>query len=268
MRAPVLMTRVRFVLRWLLAATLPLACSSTTAIDFDIVPTTTTTVAVARPAITRVVMVGDSLAQEIESNLAFLIGELVLVPKFFGGTAACDWLDDDLGITPDSAVVITFTGNSQTDCMSDGAGGYLRGNALVARYQQDIAMLVERALSAGGQVVLVGQPARGGDPLGAAEVEGLNQMYRALATTASVEFIDAGARVENADGSFAERLPCSPIEPECDDDGTNAVRSDDGVHFCPGRHDVPCPSYSSGSLRFALAIADAVTHLDRSGVAA
>ena len=259
------MTRVLGVFGCVAIALLPSACSTSTPIDLDIVVSTTTTIDdVARPPITRVVLIGDSLAQEAESNLAFLIGDLVLVPKFFGGTAACDWLDDDLGVSPDSAVVITFTGNSQTQCMADGAGGYLRGNALVARYQQDIATLIQRALAAGGQVVLVGQPARGGDPLGAAEVEGLNQIYRAMATTTSVQFVDAGATVENADGSFAARLPCSPIEPECDDDGTNAVRSDDGVHFCPGRHDVPCPHYSSGSLRFALSIAQAVTHLDRS----
>jgi hypothetical protein len=258
-------TRVRAVVGCLMVALLPSACSTSTAIDLDIVPSTTTTVvAVARPPITRVVLIGDSLAQEVESNLAFLIGDLVVVPKFFGGTAACDWLDDDLDVTPDSAVVITFTGNSQTECMSDGAGGYLRGTALVARYQQDVATLIERALAAGGQVLLVGQPARGGDPLGAAEVDGLNQIYRAMATATAVQFVDAGATVENPDGSFAERLPCSPIEPECDDDGTNAVRSDDGVHFCPGDHDVPCPHYSSGSLRFALSIAEAVTHLDRS----
>jgi hypothetical protein len=251
-------TRVLAAFGCVLIAMVPMACSTSTALDLDIAPaSTSTTTPVARPPITRVVLLGDSLAQEVESNLAFLIGDLVLVPKFFGGTAACDWLDDDLDVTPDSAVVITFTGNSQTDCMSDGAGGYLRGNALVARYQQDVATLIQRAVTAGGQVVLVGQPARGRDALGAAEVDGLNQIYRAMATTPSVEFVDAGATVENADGSFAERLPCSPIEPQCDDDG---------VHFCPGRHDVPCPGYSSGSLRFALAIAGAVTNLDRSAV--
>ena len=248
---------------YVLAALVTASCSDSAPADLDVAPTTTIAATAPPPPIARLVLVGDSLAQEIETNLAFLIGDLQLVPKFFGGTAACDWLDDDLAVTPDSAVVITFTGNSQTDCMADGVGGHLRGSALVARYQQDVSTLVERAVAAGGAVVLVGQPARGGDPLGAIEVDALNDVYRTIASEMSVDFVDAGATVENSDGSFAQRLPCSPFEPQCDADGTNAVRSDDGVHFCPGQHDVPCPEYSSGSLRFALAIADAVGNLDR-----
>jgi hypothetical protein len=213
--------------------------------------------------LTRVILVGDSLAQEIASNLTFLLSTMTVVPKFYGGTAPCDWTSVDLEVTPATIAVITFTGNSQTPCMTDGAGGYLRSDALVARYRDDLASLIETVRAGGGEILLVGQPARGQDPVGAAEVDGLNQVYATLAELPSVGFVDAGAAVENDDGSFAQQLPCAPIEPECGDDGTNRVRSDDGVHFCPGLHDQPCPEYSSGSLRFALAIAGAVQRFDR-----
>ena len=222
----------------------------------DAAPTTPAPAAVAR-----VVLVGDSLAQEASADLAFLLGDVPLVPKYYGGTAPCDWLDDDLEADDASVVVISFTGNSQTPCMSDGPSSYVRGAGLVDRYRQDVATLVERSQEAGAVVVLVGQPSRGNDPAGASEVDGLNSAYRSLAITLGADFVDAGASVELDDGAFTLRLPCTPMEPACDPDGTNAVRSDDGVHFCPGRNDLPCPRYSSGALRFALAISDAVTRL-------
>ena len=44
----------------------------------------------------RVVLVGDSLAQEATPYLRFLAGSKQFVPKFWGGTAPCDWLSVDL----------------------------------------------------------------------------------------------------------------------------------------------------------------------------
>ncbi|MEQ1786121.1 MAG: hypothetical protein ABL966_03640, partial [Acidimicrobiales bacterium] len=60
---------------------------------------------------------------------------------------------------------------------------------------------------------------------------------------------------------FALALPCLPGEVECGTTGRNAVRSDDGVHLCPGTAPTPCPVYSSGAYRFAEAIAAALRHL-------
>lgn len=211
----------------------------------------------------QVVLLGDSLAQEIAPNVTFLLSPTPVVPKFYGGTAPCDWLDDDLGATAGGVVVITFTGNHGTSCMRDPAGAELRGDALVDRFRTDVTTLAERARAAGAWVVIVGQPARGDDPLGATEVDGLNRVYRTLAEVPGITFVDAGATVENVDGSFATRLPCSSIESQCDADGTVAVRSDDGVHLCPGEHEQPCPVYSSGALRFALAIIEALEHPER-----
>ena len=204
------------------------------------------------------VVYGDSLAEESMPFLQGMTWPKGFVPRFFGGTAPCDWTGDTAPMSQASTVVITFTGNTQTTCMSDGAGGFVHGRALVERYRAAVKRLVDRARDQGAWVILVGQPARGNDPLGASEVEGLNAMYRELASEAYVAFVDAGATVENADGSVAASLPCASGEVLCDPSGWNPVRNNDGVHLCPGANVNPCPVYSSGAWRFANAIAAAV----------
>ena len=92
----------------------------------------------------------------------------------------------------------------------------------------------------------------------------INAIYRDLAQVPKVAFVDAAAAAENPDGTFAHDLPCAPYESTCDPSGRNVVRSDDGVHFCPGLHTQPCPAYSSGAYRFAwmitLALADPASY--------
>ena len=206
-----------------------------------------------------VVFLGDSLAAEAAQYLPALLSPRPLVNQFLAGTAGCDWFGKDLAITSDSVVVISFTGNSGTPCMSDGADGYLQGQAIVDKYRTDVSVLTETARSAGAEVLLVGQPARVDDASGNDLVNGLNAVYEELAGQNGVAFVDAGAAVENPDGTFALLLPCVPNELECDPSGSNVVRSDDGVHFCPGPRPVgPCPTYLSGAFRFAKAIADAI----------
>lgn len=225
----------------------------------------TTSVAVAsastpfpgpRPTIrpNRIVLVGDSLAHEVSSVVQFLSAPRPLVPKFWGGTAPCDWLDTDLEATRSTVVVVSFTGNSLTPCMVDGEGAFVRGEALVERYRADLAELVASARAAGARVLLVGQPYRDASFDADAEVDGINAILRDLARQRFVSFVDAGGFVED-DGAYTDRLPCAPIEPVCDADGTNIVRGD-GVHFCP----VPgpsgeCPVWSSGAFRFGMVIA-------------
>lgn len=206
---------------------------------------------------TRLVLVGDSLAQEATPFIQYLTAPKALIPKFWGGTAPCDWADVDLEATRRAVVVFSFTGNSLTDCMSDGAGGFLQDQALVDRYQFDVGMLIDRARRAGASVVLVGQPVRAASFQADEEVAGINAAYRAFAASMSfVSFVDAGATVELPDGTFAERLPCTSFDSECDGDGLAVVRGD-GVHFCPLAGYNPCPVWSSGAFRFALAIAAA-----------
>jgi hypothetical protein len=206
------------------------------------------------------VVFGDSIAEESMPFVQTMTWPKGFVARFFGGTAPCDWTGNMPALSESSMVVITFTGNSQTPCMSDGAGGQLRGPALVEQYRVAVKSLVDRARDAGAWVILVGQPARAGNPLGNTEVDGINAMYRSLASEKFVAFVDAGAAVENADGSPATSLPCAPLELACDPSGSNPVRNDDGVHLCPGHHQNPCPVYSSGAWRFANAIVGGVSN--------
>ncbi len=96
-----------------------------------------------------IVLVGDSLAEATSGVIAMLTAPKAFVPRYWGGTAPCDWLDDDLLADRSSVVVITFTGNSLTTCMSDGAGGHLEHEAFAARYRADLTELVDHARSTG-----------------------------------------------------------------------------------------------------------------------
>ena len=207
---------------------------------------------------TNVVLVGDSLADQAGPYLSAMIGTKSFTPRYFGGTEPCGWLDTDLGITASSIVVISFTGNSITPCMSDGSGGHLQGQALIDKYRSDVSALVTIALDLSAQVMLVGQPVQGDGVGGNDIVMGLNATYVDLARQQDVTFVDAGAAVENPDGTFASSLPCLSNEQECDPTGSNVVRNDDGLHFCSGSTPEPCAVYSSGAYRFARTIADAI----------
>lgn len=209
-----------------------------------------------------VALIGDSLAEHAEPYLAPAMAPIPVVADFFGGTAPCDWLGKDLQTNADTVAVITFIGNSQTPCMAAADGTFPHGQALLDRYGPDLTALVAQVRATGARVLLVGQPARGDANADIAlEIDGINETMRTLAEQGSVSFVDAGATVEDVHGRFAVSLPCLPGEEACGPDGTNVVRSNDGVHFCPGVGRPPCPEYSSGAFRFATAIADAVHDL-------
>lgn len=206
---------------------------------------------------TRLVLVGDSLAEASSRLIAFLTAPKELVPRFWGGTAPCDWIDDDLQADASSIVVIQFTGNSLTPCMSDGTGGFLQHEAFADEYRNDLYVLITRARRAGARVLLVGQPERAPSFGHEDRVGAINDMLQEFAADWTfVSYVDAGAAVETPDGRFAERLPCTEFDVDCAADGQTVVRGD-GVHFCPVIDVAPCPVYSSGALRFSLAIADA-----------
>jgi hypothetical protein len=231
----------------------------TTATPTTATPTTTVTV-VPKPQVVvdRVVLVGDSLADEASSVVRYLTPGIEMVPRYFGGTAPCDWFDRDLEATATSVVVISFTGNNFLDCMLDAAGERIIDDELVAKYRVDVGVLVDRALTAGAWVVLVGQPNHHAERGAEEEIPGLNVVYQELAETLPrVSFVDAGAAVETPDGQYTDRLPCTEHDIDCAPDGTTVVRGD-GVHFCPVVQVHPCPVWSSGAVRFGGAIAEAV----------
>jgi hypothetical protein len=213
---------------------------------------------VRRDPVDRVVLVGDSIAEEAAPYLEQDIDGIDVVEHAYRATAPCDWSLDEVAAGDGDLVVLSFTGNSATPCMSDGAGGHLHGDALVAKYEDDLGALVEGIGTRGAEVLLVGQPERGPNADGIEEVRGINAIYETLAEEDGVSFVDAGAAVETDDGAFTAKLPCVPGERECGPSGRNTVRNPDGLHLCPQTVPGQCPVYSSGAFRFAGAIADAI----------
>ena len=114
----------------------------------------------------------------------------------------------------------------------------------------------------GAHVFLVGTPVDDSSVTGWDRLDGI---YRQLtqADPLAVTYLDAGAAVESPGGGFTWRLPCMSMEPSCGANGTNVVRSPDGIHFCPAGTPAtagvtgPCDEYSPGAFRFALAIVSA-----------
>jgi len=222
-----------------------------------------------------VVLYGDSLAWEARGAFALALADrpgVRVSERTFGGTAICDWLTamaDDAATLGPGAVVVEFSGNNFTPCMHDDTGRPLTGDALVERYAADAAAVVATFAPHGTQVIFAGAPtARGDSDSGGSIISRLNERYALLARSSDdVRYVDAGASVL-VDGSWTATLPCLEWEP-CGADGTNVVRSPDGLHFCPASGDADrgvtgdCPVWSSGAFRFGAALAaPVIEHLD------
>jgi hypothetical protein len=90
-----------------------------------------------------------------------------------------------------------------------------------------------------------------------------------VAAHPEVQYADAGAQIA-PDGQYAATQRCLPFElqlaqskPLCLSEGGNiGVRSSDGIHFCSDPSGATtiataCSEYSSGALRYAIAIVTA-----------
>lgn len=209
---------------------------------------------------------GDSLGYQAEPYLDMFFadtGRFTVSNNTFGGTATCDWFGKmaAAAVQRPSAVVLVFSGNAFTPCMD---GVALRSPEYYELYTTDTEQAIGIFRAVGAHVFLVGTPI---DQDSVAGWDRLDDIYRQLAQASpeTVTYVDAAAAVESPGGTFTWRLPCMRIEPSCSADGTNIVRSPDGIHFCPDGTPAtrgltgPCDEYSPGAFRFALAIVSAVT---------
>jgi hypothetical protein len=209
---------------------------------------------------------GDSLGYQAEPYLDMLLAEAgndTVSNNTFGGTATCDWLSKMAAAAADhpQAAVLVFSGNAFTPCMD---GVTLRSPQYYDLYTTDTEQAIGIFKAVGAHVFLVGTPI---DQASVAGWDRLDDIYRQLAqeNPLGVTYVDAGAAVESPSGAFTWDLPCMSIEPSCGANGTNVVRSPDGIHFCPdGTPSTrgvtgPCDEYSPGAFRFALAIVSAMT---------
>jgi hypothetical protein len=225
----------------------------------------------AAPAPIRIGLFGDSLSVQSEPYFNYLLasGDEAQVQDFaYGGTAACDWLSRMRAYARTKhprAVVFEFVGNTFTSCMG---GCAAESTTAVHRYCVSVAAAIQVFLRLGTHVFLAGTPISrtewtSHDP----DWDLLNRAFALLAShhPGRVTYIDAGKAVEGLDGSYVSTLPCLSFEPGTgpvvDGVQSNLVRSPDGVHFCPAQvgnavgQVSQCNVYSSGSFRFAAAMA-------------
>lgn len=209
---------------------------------------------------------GDSLGYQAEPYLDMFFtesGNYAVSNNTFGGTATCDWLTKMAAAANEhpQAAVLVFSGNAFTPCMN---GVALRSPGYYDLYTTDTEQAIAIFSAVGTHVFLVGTPI---DQSSVAGWDRLDDIYRQLAQAnpLAVTYVDAGAAVESPSGAFTWDLPCESIEPSCGANGTNVVRSPDGIHFCPDGDPStrgvtgPCDEYSPGAFRFALSIVGAVT---------
>jgi len=176
-------------------------------------------------------------------------------------------LATDLRNSRPSVVVLAFSGNSFSDCMRGGDGQLLRGTDVVAKYRSDIEAAIKMATRAGVPMVLASPPA---SQQSGGEWQALDATYRDLSATnqPEVQYTDAGVQIA-PDGQFEPAQRCLPFEltfsatrAMCTDDGSIRVRAADGVHFCSDPSNATqvatsCSTYSSGALRYAIALVSA-----------
>jgi hypothetical protein len=222
----------------------------------------------ARP---HVVVYGDSLVVQSEPYLEAVGRSLGLevTPRAVGGIAPCDalgWLAGDLERSVPDIVVFAFSGNSLTECMQAPDGSLAVGDDITTKYRSDIEFAIKLAANAGTPLVLASPPATQQSP---ESWERFDALYRELTAAHApyVQYTDAGLDIAPS-GRFSTEQRCLPFELEISmtkeacgsGDRTISVRAGDGTHFCgdvvtgsPGT----CASYSSGAIRYAIALVTA-----------
>jgi hypothetical protein len=204
-------------------------------------------------AVTRVQLVGNSVAQEIKPCLASLLAArgLTTIDAWYPAASVCDDLPlvrkqvANRSTRPVAAILFALP-VTLTSC----------GQAVPWTTQVDQALTVWRR--AGVHVYLVPAVAKAGT----AEPDPTIQQYETFArrNPAGVTVLDAGLFVRDTNGQYQWQIPCVVGgEAGCDARGVITVRmaADGGLHFCAQPLNKPeCPAqFSGGARRAAAAIA-------------
>jgi hypothetical protein len=209
----------------------------------------------------RVALWGDSLAWEAQDDFSADVtaaGDTSLLLHTYGGTAPCDWLADIRKQSRQwhpAVAVLAFSGNAGTRCM--------KGRDLTSAYRSDVLAAVSRLTRDGAHVVLVEAPPRRDQAVDQRGLTSLDRIWQKIASQEpNTTVVPAGRSVTDTAGRFARTLPCGPGE-ACPPGGQVAVRSPDGVHFCPIEQApmMRCPVPSAGATRYARAMAAAAIAL-------
>jgi len=216
---------------------------------------------------------GDSLVVQAEPyfNPVATALDMTVTVRAWGGIAPCDELGslaEDLRDARPHVVVFAFSGNSLSDCMRDESGRLAAGTDILAKYRSDIDTAARMTIQAGVPFIVASPPASE-DHSG--NWQQLDTVFREIAASHQpyVQYTDAGSQIA-PDGLFAPTQRCLPFElnnpqskPLClSEGGSIGVRATDGVHFCSDpaaatTSATSCSEYSSGALRYAIALVTA-----------
>jgi len=212
---------------------------------------------------TRVILYGDSLAREAAAEFtAQLCAPTVeVLTRTQPGAALCDFttlIESEADALAPDIVLIQFSGNRITPCVSDGQGAPLAGAALWARYESDAESIAAFFDTRAVDVAWVAPPGvvGGAEPPLRAVFE---RVVAAHLATASI--IDGGVGLRDATGIYRLEVPCLPEEAALSScfQGQITVRLPiDGFHFCPVLAPDACPAYNAGAVRFGRALANPV----------
>jgi hypothetical protein len=179
-----------------------------------------TTLPVPRQQAT-VVLYGDSLAWEARDHFRDALtsaGVAQVRTETMGGTAICDWLDRmrvDAVQAPPTAVVVEFSGNALTPCMSDLAGNTLALSPAAYRqkYTDDAQAVLEIFGAVRTRVYFAGAPkTRQAEETADPDAGWLNSLYAGLTWVhTDARYVDAGAKVLRR-GHWTATLPCLGAE--------------------------------------------------------
>jgi hypothetical protein len=212
----------------------------------------------------RVAFFGDSLGSETHPHLARLLADRGADYRFEGypGAATCDYLDEmrssERDYRPD-VVVMLFTGNALTPCITDrsGDGRGIVGpdgstfdlSAFETAYLDDTRAAVA-TFGATVDVVLVGPPPT--HPARSAAALFIDVLYQRIADEHANVWYLSPDRLLTEDGDYVDELPCTFIEP-CNPGERVPIRADDRGHLC-----APQPTFCFGGYRMGVMISDRV----------
>jgi len=203
---------------------------------------------------------GDSLARESVDYWTALATDLGYNAKSstYGGTAPCDFrkqFRSRMRKHPPEYVVVAFTGNNMTPCMSDGSGHALTGHAFYEAYRTALSHFAHLATDAGSVIILVGPPESRGD-----DASRMNAVYKAVADKFRGALHLYGGMHLTPRQRFRATAPCLSSETSmygCRPNHRIKIRNPDGTHLCPEAPDQyklsfdGCPVYAGGALRYA-----------------
>jgi hypothetical protein len=201
----------------------------------------------------RLDLYGDSLLAETSAALRTSFRALEpwwdIEVHAFPGTGICSWWDE-LRATDARAVGLLFSGVVMTDCI-------LGKRKWPEAYLDDARAAARLFDEKGTRVIWLGWPRPAGGIVSPHADDIIWHYYEEVAAGFGHHMIDPGLALFDASSfSYPLTMRClTPTEPGCVD-GHVPVRDLAGGHLCPVTDLTgPCPVYSSGIRRYALAAA-------------